>query len=60
MIENRMVLDDFESKDGYVGECEQCGERLYSGYEIYTDESGNLYCCLQCAIDANGIKEYEC
>lgn len=42
-----------------VAKCDMCNDYIYSGYEIYTDESHGVYCSEECAIRANGIRVVE-
>jgi len=40
-----------------VGECMNCKGYIFKGNEIWKDECEYKYCCQDCAIDFNGIKE---
>lgn len=40
-----------EEDEGYVGECEYCGQPLYEGDNYIEDADGNLYCDNQCKED---------
>ena len=39
--------------------CEQCGEEIYEGYEIWTDYDGDKFCSEACAKEYHGIKEID-
>lgn len=42
-----------------MGICNQCGEELYAGYEIWTDFEENLYCSEKCVKDFYRIREID-
>ncbi len=44
---------------GVVGACSQCHSDIESDEEFYTDDSGNLFCDIDCAADYYGIKVCE-
>lgn len=39
-----------------VGSCAQCRTDITSDEEYYTDDSGNIFCDMDCAMDYYGIK----
>ncbi len=34
----------------FIGECAECGEAIYFGYDHYIDEEGRKYCDADCAL----------
>ena len=58
-IENHMVMDGEWSEDDerIVGECEECGEVIYDGEYHLEDASGHMFCCKDCALGYNGVRE---
>jgi len=47
-----------ELLEDLVGECTMpgCHIKIFSDCEYYTDDSGNIFCCLDCVLDWYGIK----
>lgn len=43
-----------------IARCEECGNLIYddSG-EMYMDNEGNYFCCLECALNYYGIHQPE-
>lgn len=39
-----------EFKDDFIY-CDSCGEEVFEGNTIFTDETGNIFCCLSCVMD---------
>lgn len=58
-IENHMVMDGEWSEDDerIIGECEECGEEIYSDNYYLRDGVGHLFCCKECAMDYYEIEE---
>ena len=58
-IENHMVMDGewSEDDDRIIGECEECGELIYSDNYHLEDGNGHFFCCKECAMDYYDIVE---
>ncbi len=41
----------------FIGECAECGEAIYFGYDHYIDENGTKFCSVDCALKGHGITE---
>ena len=60
-IENGMVVDGEWSEDDerIVGECEECGELIYSDAYHLEGPQNVLFCCKDCALEYYGVTEVE-
>lgn len=53
----RDPADRYEASADVIGECEGCGEAVTAADEPFTDGEGNLFCCMDCAMEYNGIRK---
>ena len=43
-----------------IARCEECTEDIFdNSVDVYLDEEGNYFCCLDCALRYYGIKKSE-
>lgn len=42
-----------------IGRCEHCEESLWDDNELWTDEEGNRFCSVECAMEFHGIHEID-
>lgn len=40
-----------------VGECDYCYQELFADEDVFTDNEGNTFCELECALKHYGIKQ---
>ena len=49
-----------EDNPRQIARCEECNEYIYDdSNEIFLDDEGNYFCCLDCACRYHGIKKSE-
>lgn len=49
-----------ENEIRQIARCEECTREIFdNSEEIYLDEEGNYFCCLDCALIYHGIKKAE-
>ena len=52
---------EYEEDDSQaIARCEECGELIYEDNDdVYIDDDGNYFCCLQCVLDHYSIRKIE-
>ena len=51
---------EYDGDQMAIARCEECGELIYDdSAEIYTDDEGNYFCSLECALHFYGIAKAE-
>lgn len=49
-----------EDEEHAIARCEECGELVYEdNKEIYTDDEGNFFCSLECALGYYSIRKVD-
>lgn len=60
-IERTGHMYNEQSGNVWIGDCEQCGEGIYSEYcgDAYETDSGLMFCCRECCDEFYGIRSVD-